>query len=84
MGFFQQEYWSGLLFPPPGDLPNPGIEPASVVSAGGFFTTAPPGKPLYKPSLNACHVPGVVLELSNKEKSWFLSTWTFQSGGGKR
>ena len=29
MGFFRQEYWSGLPFPPPGDLPNPGIEPAS-------------------------------------------------------
>ena len=87
IGFSRQEYWNGLLFPPPGDLPNPGIEPVSVASlalAGGFFTPVPPGKPLYKPSLNACHVAGVVLELSNKEKSWFLSTWTFQSGGGKR
>ena len=40
MGFFRQEYWSGLPFPPPGDLPNPGIKPASPVSialAGGFF-----------------------------------------------
>ena len=46
--FFRQEYWSKLPFPSPGDLPNPGIEPASPVSpalAGGFFTTAPPGKP---------------------------------------
>ena len=42
---FRQEYWSRLLFPPPGDLPNPGIEPVSLVSpalAGGFFTTALP------------------------------------------
>ena len=42
MGFFRQEYWSGLPFPPPGDLPNPGIEPVSFKSpalAGGFFTT---------------------------------------------
>ena len=48
MGFFRQEYWSGLPFPPPGGLPNPGIEPASLVSpvlAGEFFTTEPPGKP---------------------------------------
>ena len=40
--------WSGLPFPPPGDLPDPGIEPMSLVSpalAGGFFTIAPPGKP---------------------------------------
>ena len=40
-----EEYWSGLPFPTPGDLPNPGIEPASLASpalAGRFFTTAPP------------------------------------------
>ena len=42
MGFFRQEYWSGLSFPPPGDLLNPGIEPESLTSpalAGGFFTS---------------------------------------------
>ena len=33
MGFFRQEYWSGLPFPPPGDLANPGIEPASPESS---------------------------------------------------
>ena len=44
MGFPRQEYWSGLLFPSPGDLPDPGIEPATPVLAGGFFTTEPPGK----------------------------------------
>ena len=38
MGFPRQEYWSGLPWPPPGDLPNPGIEPASPALAGGFFT----------------------------------------------
>ena len=50
MEFFRQEYWSGLPFPPQGDLPDPGIQPTSPGSpalAGGFFTTAPPGKPLY-------------------------------------
>ena len=45
MGFSQQEYWSGLPFPPPGDLPNPGTKPASPVLAGRSFTTEPPGKP---------------------------------------
>ena len=43
MGFSRQEYWSGLPCPPPGDLPDPGIEPASLMSpgfAGGFFTTS--------------------------------------------
>ena len=39
MGFSRQEYWSGLPCPPPGDLPNPGIEPVSPALAGGFFTT---------------------------------------------
>ena len=43
MGFPSQEYWSGLPFPPSGDLPNPGIEPMSLELAGGFFTTEPPG-----------------------------------------
>ena len=41
MGFSRQEYWSGLPFPSPGDLPHPGNEPASPASAGGFFTTEP-------------------------------------------
>ena len=45
IGFSRQEYWNGLSFPPPGDLPHPGIEPASPALAGGFFTTEPPGKP---------------------------------------
>ena len=42
MGFSRQEYWSGLPFPPPEDLPDPGIEPVSPVSpalAGGFVIT---------------------------------------------
>ena len=41
MGFSRQEYWSGLPCPPPGDLPDPGFEPASLspALAGGFFTT---------------------------------------------
>ena len=45
MGFPRQEYWSGLPFPSPGDLPNPGTEPESYAIAGGFFTTEPPEKP---------------------------------------
>ena len=38
-GIFQEEYWNELPFPPPGDLPDPVIEPASPVLASGFFTT---------------------------------------------
>ena len=43
-GISQQEYWTGLPFPSPGDLPNSGVEPASPALAGGFFTTDLPGK----------------------------------------
>ena len=42
--FPKQEYWSGLPLPSPRDLLDPGIEPTSPASAGGFFTTEPPGK----------------------------------------
>ena len=45
MEFSKQEYWNGLPFPSPGDLPDPGIEPASFSLAGGFFPTEPPGNP---------------------------------------
>ena len=37
MGFFRQEYWSGLPFPLPGNSLNPGIKPATLALAGGFF-----------------------------------------------
>ena len=48
MGSSRQEYWSGLQFPTPGDLPNLGTESTSLDSpalVGRFFTTEPPGKP---------------------------------------
>ena len=46
VGFSQQEYWSGLLFLSPGNLPDPEIELTSPALAGGFFTAVPPGKPI--------------------------------------
>ena len=46
MRFSRQEYWSGLPFPPPEDLPDPGTKPESPALTGKFFTTEPPGKPL--------------------------------------
>ena len=45
MRFSRQESWSELPCPSPGDLPNPGIEPASPEGAGRFFTAEPSGKP---------------------------------------
>ena len=44
IGFFRQEYWNGLLFPSPGDLPNPGIEPRSPALRADVLTSEPPGK----------------------------------------
>ena len=45
MEFSRHEHWSGLPFPSPGDLPDPGIGPESLTWSGRFFTE-PPGKPL--------------------------------------
>ena len=56
MGFCRQEYWSELLFPSPGDPPDPGIEPTSLALkavsciAGKFFTAEPPGKHVLNPA----------------------------------
>ena len=45
MGFSRQEYWSGVPFPSPGDLPDPGIEPRSPALQADALTSEPPGKP---------------------------------------
>ena len=50
MGFSRQKYWSGLPFSPPEDLPDPGIDPPSLMSpafTGVFFTTSAPWKPIW-------------------------------------
>ena len=47
MGFSRQEYWTGLPFPSPGDLPDPGIKPRSFKLQANALTSAPPGKPRY-------------------------------------
>ena len=67
MEFSRQEYWAGLPFTPPEDLPNPGIEPASPespASTGKFFTTKPPGK------------PSLVSKTSNKTMMYFFFTFS--------
>ena len=79
----RQEYWSGLPFPSPWNLPDPGIEPMCPALAGGFFTTEPHGKPL----------PGAAAmsKLGRDESSWNLTqhTWVPKAparlqGGGNR
>ena len=89
MGFSRQEYWTGLPFPPPGDLPHPGIKPTSPVSpalAGRFFTTESPGKlrslytgtrlPGHQSSLLPSKAaPGLAPAPCRRNESSFLS-WT--------
>ena len=69
-GIFQEILWSGSPFPIPGDLLNTEIKPASPALAVGFFTIAPPGKPLRKGSDNmlgfgghtdSCHSYSILL-----------------------
>ena len=67
-GFSRQEYWNGLPFPSPGNLPDPGIKPVSPVLAGRFFTTEPPGKPLS--GCRCCLLKGA-LELGSQLKDVF-------------
>ena len=69
-GIFQAKYWSGLPFPSPGDLPDPGFKPTCAASADGFFTTKPPGKPSFICS------PTYLL-LSYQLKCDFCRRWTF-------
>ena len=67
MGFPRQEYWSGLPCPPPGDLPNLGTEPASLLSpalAGGFFTTSATWEALF---------PGVCSKLCPSSQWYYLT-----------
>ena len=54
-GILQQDYWSGLPFPSPGNLPDPGIEPRSPTLQAGALTSEPRGKPLESP--NCCDNP---------------------------
>ena len=65
MGFSRQEYWSGLPFPSPGDLPDPGMEPRSLALQADTLPSEPPGKPnseqLANPSEDdvvTTHLPG--------------------------
>ena len=48
VGFSKQEYWSGLLFPSPGDLADPGIEPGSLALQADALLSESPGEPLYR------------------------------------
>ena len=80
MGFSWQEYWSGLPFPPPADLPDPGIEATSSALASRFLTTLLSGNPSYKTfnpdnwdSRSVCIVVIGILELIEIPSNIFCS-----------
>ena len=66
MGFSRQEYWSGLPFPSPEDLPNPGIEPRSPELQADALTSEPPRKPLIFISLDKFVISRPVIGLLKK------------------
>ena len=73
MEFSRQEYWSGLLFPPPGNLPDPEIEPGSRALQSDSLPTEPPGKP-HQGSLERWVEPllGNGLGKDHHLRVWFL------------
>ena len=63
MEFSRQQYWSGLPFPAPGDLPDPGIEPRSPALQADALPSEPPGKPQFTPITLFClHLTGISKE----------------------
>ena len=80
MGFSRQEYWSGLPFPSPGDLPNPGIESGSLTLQAYALPSEPPEKPICSEYiLQICEIK---LEINNrkitKHSKYFANAHVFQ------
>ena len=65
MGFSRQEYWSGLPFPSPGDLPDPGIKPGSPALEADALISEPPRKPPGKPVVNKLDVTPACTKLES-------------------
>ena len=76
MGFSRQEYWSGLPFPSPGDLPYPGIEPRSATLQADALSSEPPGKPWgnVKKALRRGSLAVAGGRLPGRAQCW-LKTW---------
>ena len=74
MGFPRQEYGSGLPFPPPGNLPDPRIEPGSPALAGRIFTTVTPGNP----NTLAIYERGIIIFIFSTHKTE-MKTSSFDS-----
>ena len=70
MGFSRQKYWSGLLFPSPGDLPNPGIKPGSPTLQADSLPSEPPGNPMDN---STCYLSG--MKVGRQKFGGFSSRW---------
>jgi len=68
MEFSRPEYWNGLPFPSPGDLPNPGIKPRSPALQADSLPAEPPGKPTFHLTINL--VLEVIARAIKKQKNW--------------
>ena len=87
MGFSRQEYWSGLPFPSPGDLPDPGIKPRSPTLEADALTSEPPAEELYKKDHHdpdnhngvITHLEPDILECKDR---WDLGSITANKGSG--
>ena len=75
MGFSRQEYWNGLPFPSPGDLPDPGIEPRSPTFQAEALTSEPPGKPTSSHSDRREMVPHCDFDLNFSDNEWCWSSF---------
>ena len=89
VGFSRQGYWSGLPFPPPGDLPDPGIEPTGFLSpalAGGFFTTGVTWEvlSLFKSTQNSPLSSQIAEKWSSlwSSQKCFMNSWSSWCHGG--
>ena len=69
MGFSRQEYWNGLPFPSPGDLPNPGIEPGSPALQADALSSEPPGKPQQETSI--VNYMNLYVMLFHQSRIWY-------------
>ena len=76
MGYSRQEYWSGVPFPSPGDLPDPGIQPRSPALQAEALPTEPPGKP--KECIDMVILTLTVIEMENTFGLLFLSSSLIQ------
>ena len=77
-GFSRQEYWSGLPFPTPGDLPQPGILPVSPALTGRFFTTAPPARRFHSasvPGARECQVGAETWHQDERRRVILCQIW---------